>query len=336
MPEQLTYISWAESCSRSDHTARELGGVSHMVYAARFGSHPATIILKYAVQWLTTARILAAERPAMTAVMSPPLVAAIPAFWHAWRTGGGVLIDAHSAAFLHPRWRRWQWLQRALCRRAVTTIVHNERIAELVREAGGHATVVEDVPVVYAKVDPFERTAAFTAAVVCSFNYDEPVEAIWDAARLLPDVQFHVTGNPKHLKDPIKSARPQNVSLTGFLSVPAYGGLLSSADVVITLTTRDHTMLRGAYEAIYQGTPVIVSDWPLLRQSFPEGALHVDNSPAAIADAVRRIQASLSGYRAGAQRLREAKLERWQDTKRKILGLIARPAELTVEQSALP
>ena len=56
----------------------------------------------------------------------------------------------------------------------------------------------------------------------------------------------------------------------------------------MTLTTRDHTMLRGAYEAIYQGTPVIVSDWALLRESFPEGAAHVENTAKAIVRGIQR------------------------------------------------
>ena len=43
---RVTYISWAESCSRSDHTARELGGRSHMVYLPQFGSRPSTILLQ--------------------------------------------------------------------------------------------------------------------------------------------------------------------------------------------------------------------------------------------------------------------------------------------------
>ena len=42
----ITYISWAESCSRSDHTARELGGRSHMVYLPQFGSRASTILLQ--------------------------------------------------------------------------------------------------------------------------------------------------------------------------------------------------------------------------------------------------------------------------------------------------
>ena len=252
---RVTYISWAESCSRSDHTARELGGTSHMVYAPGFGSRASTILFKDAAQWRRTAGILAREKPDAVFVMTPPLLAAIPAFWYAWRHGKRVVLDAHSAAFLHPRWRRLQWLQRAMCRRAATTLVHNEHIAELVRSAGGHATIVPDVPIEFPHPEAFLHPRGFTVAAVCSFNYDEPIGEILDAAALLPDVHFFITGNPKHLDPGLASRLPDNVRLTGFLSTEAYGGLLTGADVVLTLTTRDHTMLRGRTRRFTRGPP---------------------------------------------------------------------------------
>jgi glycosyltransferase involved in cell wall biosynthesis len=267
--------------------------------------------------------ILRREQPSAVFIMVPPPFAALPAFSYARRHEAKVVLDAHSAAFLHPRWRRFQWLQRALCRKAATTLVHNDHVAALVRAAGGHATLVPDVPIVYDELEPFRRPDGFVAAVVCSFNYDEPVEAIFHAARRVPDVHFFVTGNPRHLPDALRRTLPENVTLTGFLSTPAYGGLLGSADVVMTLTTRDHTMLRGAYEAIYQGTPVIVSDFPVLRAAFPEGASHVDNSAEQIAQAVREVQASPGEYRAGALRLRAAKLRQWSVTRSAIVSRLA-------------
>jgi glycosyltransferase involved in cell wall biosynthesis len=318
---RVTYISWAESCSRSDHTARELGGRSHMIYLPQFGSRPSTVLFKYIGQWIRTAHVLRDERPDVVFVMTPPLFAALPAFWYAWRRGKHVVLDAHSAAFLHPRWRRFQWLQRALCRRAATTLVHNAHLAEVVRRMDAHATLVSDVPVVYESIEPFARPAAFTVGVVCSFNPDEPVAQIVDAARRLPEVRFFITGNPKYVPAELATGLPANVALTGFLSVPAYGGLLAAVDVVMSLTTRDHTMLRAAYEAIYQGTPVIVSDWPLLREAFDEGAAHVDNTAAGIADAIRRVRKDCAAFREGARRLRERKLHRWIDTR---AGIIAR------------
>lgn len=319
---RVTYISWAESCSRSDHTARELGGTSHMVYAARYGSRPATILFKYLEQWRATARILWDEQPDVVLVMSPPVVAALPAFWYTWRRGKRLVLDAHTGAFLNARWRRLLWLQRMLCRWATTTIAHNEKLASLVREAGGHATIVPDVPILFERVERFPRTDAFTVAVVCSFNYDEPVAEIVKAASLLPEIRFFVTGNAKHLSAELKAQMPANMALTGFLSTEAYGGLLADADVVLTLTTLDHTMMRGAYEAIYQGTPVIVSDWPILREFFGEGALHVDNTPESIVSALRTVAANPDEFREGARRLRERRLTAWRDTRRALLDRI--------------
>jgi glycosyltransferase involved in cell wall biosynthesis len=305
-----------------------------MVYLPQFGSRPATILLKYIGQWFRTARILKRERPETVFVMTPPVFAALPAFWYAWRHGKQVVLDAHTAAFSLPRWRWFQWLQRFCCRRAVTTLVSNEHLAEHVRSFGADATVVPDVPIVFAEREPFRRPDAFVVVAVCSFDVDEPIGAIFEAARQLPDVQFFVTGNPRKLPADLAANRPSNLTLTGYLSVPAYGGLLSGADAVMVLTTFDHTMLRGAYEAIYQGTPVITSDWQVLREAFPEGAVHVDNTGASIAAAVERIQSRPLDFRAGAARLRQRKLERWDGVRRSIIAKLVRNQVLSPRAAA--
>jgi glycosyltransferase involved in cell wall biosynthesis len=293
-----------------------------MVYLGWLGSRPSTILLKYAAQWIQTARILRNEQPNTVFVMTPPVFAALPAFWYARKRGRKVVLDAHTGAFLNPRWRWLQWLQRALCRRAITTLVTNTHLADRIVAAGGHATLVPDVPIVFPSSETFTRPAGFVVAVVCSFNYDEPLHAIFDAAERLPDVHFFVTGDPRHLPSEFAARVPANVVLTGFLTTPAYGGLLVGADVVVTLTTRDHTMLRGAYEAIYQGTPVIVSDWPLLREAFAQGAVHVDNTAEDIAGAIQLMRSDIERYRAAARRLRDRKLLAWQATRKAILTRI--------------
>jgi glycosyltransferase involved in cell wall biosynthesis len=81
-------------------------------------------------------------------------------------------------------------------------------------------------------------------------------------------------------------------------------------------------MLRGAYEAIYQGTPVIVSNWNLLREAFPEGAVLVDNSPSEIATAIRAIARDPSSFRAAAARMANHKLQRWASTRRLLTDLV--------------
>ena len=318
----MTFISWAEHCSRSDNIARELKGSSHMVYWRRLGSRPLTVLLKYAGQTIRTLGILLRESPDAVFVMSPPVVAVLPVWLYSKLARVPYVIDAHSGAFLNRRWRHLQWLQYALCRHAATTIVTNNVLAERVRLKGGHVTLMRDVPVVFPAGAPFHVGDAFTVAVVCSFNYDEPVAEIFDAARQLPDVQFYVTGNPKHLRADLAARRPPNATLTGFLPEERYGALLTHAHAVLTLTTMDHTMLRGAYEAIYQTTPVIISDWRILRDAFPEGAIHVANDAASIRRAIEEMRHDYATHKQAAARLRETKLRMWETTKRELLARV--------------
>jgi glycosyltransferase involved in cell wall biosynthesis len=316
---KILFVSWAEYCSRSDNIARELGGSSHMVYWGWLGSNIVTVWLKYLGQMAATLALLFGQRPHVVFVMAPPVFAVLAVYIYSILARVPFVIDAHTAAFLHPRWTHLQWLQRFLCRRAATTIVTNEHLAQIVRSCGANATIVRDVPVKFVAGEEFEIDGAFNVGVVCSFNDDEPVEEIFRAAADLEDVHFYITGNPKYLSSSLRSAIPGNVTLTGFISDAAYGSLLTRVDVVITLTTRNHTMLRGAYEAVYQGTPVIVSDWPLLREAFDEGAIQVDNSPEQLVAAIREMQANLNRYRAEVIWLRERKYAEWGKIRQGIL-----------------
>jgi hypothetical protein len=294
-----------------------------MVYVGWLGSHPLTVGIKYVAQAWQTWRLLARERPEAVFVMVPPPFAALAVWLYAAVRRVPFVIDAHSAAFMHPRWIRLQALQRLLARRAATTIVTNEYLAAVVRAGGGRATIVPDVPVTFSSIQPIARTESFAIAVVCSFNYDEPIAEVITAASALPDVNFLMTGDAARLPEDLRRRMPQNVKLTGFLPNEAYGGLLTSADAVMTLTTRDHTMLRAAYEAVYQNTPIIVSDWPLLRAAFDQGAIHVDNSSAGIVEGIKRMKHDYGMYRAGVASLRTRKLERWSKTLTELRSIVA-------------
>ena len=82
---------------------------------------------------------------------------------------------------------------------------------------------------------------------------------------------------------------PENARFTGWLTEEGYAGLLRACDAVMCLTTHDHTMQRGAYEAMALHKPLITSDWQILRSTFSNGTVHVDNSVAAICDGVRTV-----------------------------------------------
>jgi glycosyltransferase involved in cell wall biosynthesis len=294
-----------------------------MVYWGWLGSRPATVWLKYLGQTLETWKILVRERPEAVFVMSPPVVAAMIVYPYCAVRGIPFVIDAHTGAFLDKRWRHFQKLQRWLCRKARTTIVTNTHLANQLASYGADATILPDVPVAYPAPGARLDKTGFSIAVICSFDYDEPVNVILDTARALPDVRFLVTGNPKKVER-FREQLPPNLHLTGFLDDAAYGQLIRDVDVVMALTTGKHKMLRAAYEAIYEGTPVIISDSPMLREEFNRGALVVENSPEVIAAAVKEMQRNLAEYRRQAADLRAAKQQRWQHNKRNLITKISR------------
>lgn len=293
-----------------------------MVYRAGLGSHPLTVLPKYVLQAIETVAILLRERSDAAFVMSPPVFAPLVVALVCALRGKPFVIDAHSSTFLDRRWQHFQALQGWLCRKAATTIVHNDTLAARVRALGAHATVVPDVPIEFGR-GHFPLTGAFSAAAACSFNHDEPVAELVDAARRMPDVQLFITGDAERMAAPLRASLPPNVVLTGFLSTGDYGALFSGVDVVVALTTRPATMLRSAYEAIYAGTPVIVSDSDVLRAAFPMGAVHVTNDGPAIAAALEMVRADPARYRARALELREVMRARWLATRTAIQEALA-------------
>ena len=64
-------------------------------------------------------------------------------------------------------------------------------------------------------------------------------------------------------------------------------------------------MQRGGYEAVALGKPLITSHWPLLREVFGRGTIHVDNSSEAIASAIQTIQAEPPSWRREMVMLRQ-------------------------------
>ena len=72
----------------------------------------------------------------------------------------------------------------------------NEHFARRIRGWGGRALVIPDIPTEFGTARPPSLGGTFNVMVVSSFAPDEPLPAIVRSARELPDVAFHVTGDP--------------------------------------------------------------------------------------------------------------------------------------------
>ncbi len=320
------FIDWSSHCSRSENFSRRVG----MKFLRRHRKHtgPASLLAKYAYQFTATTLDLVRERPNVVWCMSPSTFAVIPVWAYCKVTGAKFGIDAHTGAFEGTPWAKIRALQFFFSREAEVTAVTNDYLQSLVEAANGRTLRVPDVPTELVAPKRRDFGDGFHAVYVASYSADEPIDVVIEAARLAPDVTVWLTGKPKgRAVDLLKSA-PPNVKLLGFLSREDYLAALAGADLVVALTTRDHTMQRAAYEAIYLGTPVVVSDWPILRENFAEGGLWVKNEPTALANAWREATPRREELRARAQQLRAKKLARWRENYERIVELFEAPSKV--------
>lgn len=306
---QTTFITWYPYCRRSDAIAEALGGASHLIHYLSF-KQPLHAPIKYVLQSVRTLRVLRRERPELILVAVPPVFAALAVLWYARGRSARVVIDAHSGVFDHARWSWLLPLTRALFRRADAVVVTGEHLRGLVEEWGARAVVIGDVPVQFVEGTAPEACNAPRVVVINTFSVDEPVGEVLAAARAIPEARFFVTGDVRHAEPRWLADRPANLTYTGFVSEAEYAGLLRAADAVVVLTTHDHTMQRGGYEAMALGKPLVTSDWSLLRETFSRGTVHVSNGADAIAQGIRRAlkeQRALSTEMAALRSQRQAR-----------------------------
>lgn len=321
-PRRLVFISWAPYCSRSDNIARELGGVSYMVYFPSFGSNYGTILLKYLCQGVKTLYLLLRDRPRSVICMSPPVFALIPVWLYSTiMPGRGYLIDYHTAAFTMRIYQRLYFLQRFFARRARVNLLTNQHLAGIVSGWGGRTLLVSDVRVRFARIErPPMLGPGFNVTFVSRYSPTEPLQTVYDAARTLDAEGVHilVTGDLRDAPAEAIAGCPSNVTLTGFLPEEQYAGLLRDSDAVLCLCTNDNTMQRGAYEAMSVETPLVLSDWRLLRETFSSGTAYVDNSADGISAGIRAVRANLPAYQQGIRELKARRSAAWETTVRQI------------------
>ena len=305
---------------RSRVFARELG-IDAVFVVSTLRRGLLTAPFKYASQAVKTVRLLLRRRPRLVFVQSPPTFAALLVAMWGSVTGTRLVIDAHSAAMLSPVWTRPRWLHRGLSRIALATVVTDEHFARRVEASGGRALVIRDIPTVFPTGVDVGLVDAFNVMVVNTFAPDEPLAEILAAARDLPGVRFHVTGDVGRARN-IPSDLPDNVRFTGYLPDADYYGLMHASQVVMCLTTRNHTMQRGACEALSAGTPIVTSDWPLLRRYFDRGTVHVRPNAAAISGGVEEMRRHHARFASEIEELQIEQRNQWQAAVASLTDLI--------------
>lgn len=306
-----TFIAWVYYNRRSELLAQHLGAALHFVCYGEPGKLLQAPV-RYGVQAVRTWRILWREQPNVVFVQNPPIFCALVAALYARRYGARYVIDSHTDALISSKWGWFLPLHRRLSRGAVTTIVTNEHLKEMVHRWGCHAFVLGYTPAVYPAGERFPLNGDFNVAVISTGGEDEPLDVVFEAAHRLPETSVYVTGDSRRLSQDLLAKKPANCHLTGYLPYERYIGLLRSVDIVVDLTTRDHTLLLGAFEAVSVGTPLIVSDWPVLRDYFSRGTVHVPNTVAGLYEGLRRAQCELPALRRDILLLQAQLHAEWQ------------------------
>src|SRR5882672_4982347 len=205
-----------------------------------------------------------------------------------------VVMDAHNEAvlpYLHPH-ASVRWAARWLHKRCDHVIVTNKYLADIVVSNGGRPLILPDrIPEPPASDIPVPMRGPFNIVLVATFDRDEPIGEVLDAAAQLgPEFQFYVTGDDRNLAPALRAATPANVTFTGFLSELKYWSVLRGADLVVDLTLVDNCLVCGAYEALAVGTPMLLSRNAASVDLFGGAARFADNSANAIAQAIREAK----------------------------------------------
>ena len=91
---------------------------------------------------------------------------------------------------------------------------------------------------------------------------------------------------------------------------------------MLCLTTRDNTMQRGACEALSMGTPIVTSDWPLLRDYFSRGTVHVAPTSDAISEGVETMKSDHERFVREIGELRSVQQKEWDAASAALASLI--------------
>lgn len=334
--KKITFLVWAPHSARAEGIAESLGAEKCMM-SYKFKSK-AYSPLKYPLLFVKSFLLLRRQRPEVVICQAPPIFCPLSAVAYRFFSNRKALIvvDLHSAALEKP-WSYLKPLNTAIMKRTAAVLVSNVEARESVlRENGIEPLVLEDripsiEPGLSSGTDFRQKSrSGLTIAVPSSFARDEPVGEILDAASALQDTVFYMTGDVSRVNRELLEQKSQNVVFTGFLEKDDYVRLLDDSDAVMALTTRDGTLLAGAYEAVALEKPLITSNRGPLVRYFDKGAIHVDNSAKEIISAVKAVPQKKRQMNREMRLLKEEKIRNWEAAFAKFKSIIGQPADAAV------
>lgn len=274
--------------------------------------------LGYALQVLKTAGAVLLRRPALIWMQSPPSF--LPHLLLALRPIAGrykIVVDCHQSVF-EPPWTQVAGATAAM-NRCDVVLVHNEEtrpLAEAIGVAPEKILILEDPPSALDAPEPgrsADPNVPPHVMIPCSFAADEPIPVLLAAARLLPEVQFLITGSRRKAEG-LGFLRdcPENVRFTDYLPLPEFERLFVNASVILGLTSEEGIQLSVANEALGANRALVLSDTRILRAMFGAAALFAKNTPEDIAARLREALARRPELEILSAALKTRRLQDWR------------------------
>jgi len=282
-PKRCVFIVWKGYQRRVEVLAPLFN--AKVKYIPHLFRHKQLRPLDYIYKMFVSIFFLIKYRPDYCIVQAPPHFAALPALL----LRIPYMLDSYKGLY-QSYWHKLP-LFSLVMNRAQGVMVHNEEFLPLFKG------MYPDTPY-YVVPDPVRYIGsrvirkANQILFLCSFDEDEPVDAIIRTIQQAPEITFVITADPFRLTEYQRAQLEScpNVRLTGYLSPDMYHILLCSSTAAVALTTMEATQQSGACEALSSNTPLIATRSKLSEKLFGRWATLVDNDAESIVAGIRSLR----------------------------------------------
>lgn len=291
------FIIWGKEVKLSQYLAQELDAKPVQIYYDTFFRVILPWPLRYVAQTLVTWKVLFKERPEIVYVQNPPSIAPLACLVYCKLFGAKLMIDSHTAAFLDAKWMRFYWLFRFVARHADLNSCHNYKNLEILKSWRVEPSIVLQFfnpdfseaelrkPLSDKKLENLLNNSKPSVLMVNRFASDDDYLGVIATAKIMPEMNFFITGNPLKAPD-LPKHLPDNVCLTGYLMHSEFMRLMDRSKAVLAFTKRPDTVLWSVREILALRKPFVTTDSEVMRHYFSEVALFANSDPRDIKEQI--------------------------------------------------
>jgi hypothetical protein len=277
--------------------------------------------LRYIKSMLISLIKIVGNRSSIIIVQNPSMILAVIATMLGKMLNIRIIVDRHTDRYILKSgsnffYRIFLPLSDFTIKSSNITIVTNKELVDAVKNLNGTPFVLPDpFPDIrgFVKVDNLaHKTSKISCLVVASWFEDEPLEQIFEAARLLPNIKIFVSGLPKKEYSGLINTKPDNIHITNYLSDADFYTLMYQCDFVVAITTDSATLVCGGYEAITLSKPLLTGNSISLRNYFDDSAIYTDSSVEDIVKCMKLIVSNLDLLRDNALKLYKERSRQWE------------------------